>query len=856
MDWSMRVLAGREAGTTIAVTDEGLVVGRAQEGAGTLGHDPELSRRHARLARGPNGELIVEDLGSTNGTFVNGRRIHEPTEVGAEDTLWMGSTTLTVEADSQATGVQQAEVPPPSAAETGFLSRVMDLYDRHPRRVLAFFAVLFVIAAPLGITGISTLKDRNGFVDPASESAKTDNLLSHAAGTRSPSTLLVMVQTGAPAASAAARARVAAVASAITAQSQGQIKGVLTTYSTHNAALVSRSGTLQALPVLVGDLGPVAAQDVAKRVRSALKGQAGVLVGGAAIANVEMSSQISKDLGTAEGIAIPILFIAALFVFRGVVAALLPIIIGVLTIFVTFLCLRLINLVQHINPFAVNVVTALGLGLSIDYSLFVLSRYREELARVGKGGSATDQFGAQRSFEHDGGRPRTFPGSEHEALRRTLYTAGRTIFFSAVTVALALAALCIFRQPFLYSMGIGGAMSTIVAVTLSLTCLPALLAVLGPRVNALAPKRWQRSNERIARQERDGFWYRHAQRVMRHPLAIAIVTAAVLIALGIPFWGVKFTGVDAHLLPPGNGARTVADLQQQQFPGLNSDVERVAVLPPASSSQVAQYTARLSALPGVARAQGPVALPGGVYEIDVVPNHSNLSSQTLSLVKQIRSEGSASFPVRVTGPAAEFIDQKHSISTRLPFVLGVLAILTMVVLFLMTGSVVLPVKSIIMNLLTLSAAFGILVLIFQDGHLQGLLGFSSPKALDLTQPVLLFCIAFGLSTDYAVFLLTRIKEARDRGAADDDAVAIGLERSGRIVTQAALLFCIALAAFCTSSVVFIKEVGLGAALAVLIDASIVRAFLVPALMKLLGRRNWWAPGPLRRLHARIGLSEM
>jgi uncharacterized membrane protein YdfJ with MMPL/SSD domain len=477
--------------------------------------------------------------------------------------------------------------------------------------------------------------------------------------------------------------------------------------------------------------------------------------------------------------------------------------------------------------FALNFVTGMGLGLAIDYSLFMVSRYREE--------AATSGFGL-------------------ETLRRTLETAGRTIVFSSLTVAAAVASLAIFPQRFLYSMGIAGAVVALVAATLALVVLPALLTVLGPRVNALAPKRLQRAADRDARPAQSGAWYRLSRFVMRRPGRIAVLSAALLIALGIPFTGIKFVSVTASVLPHSASARQVDDTLARQFPPNRTSPVEVVVGAPFSSPQVKALSAQIKRLPDVSSVAP--AQPAGPNDslLAVAPAQRPLSEMTKQLVRDVRAIHAPVY-VGVAGQTAAYLDLEHSLGAHLPAVLAVIVAATLIVLFLFTGSVVLPLKAVVMNALSLSAVLGILVLIFQDGRLQGLLSYTSQGALDATQPIFLAAVAFGLATDYGVFLLSRIKEAHDGGASDSEAVAVGLERSGRIVTAAAVLFAVAIGAFATSKLVFIKELGLGAALAVLIDASIVRALLVPSLMELLGARNWWAPRPLRRLHDRIGLQD-
>jgi RND superfamily putative drug exporter len=566
-------------------------------------------------------------------------------------------------------------------------------------------------------------------------------------------------------------------------------------------------------------------QDAADRLRDRIEGQPGVTLGGAAIAQQAVGKQVQEDLARAELLAFPALFILSLLIFRGLVASILPLVVGGIAIVTTFLAIRVVNAgAVGMSVFAINLVTGLGLGLAIDYSLFMLSRYREELARSGPG---------------------------VDALRATMTTAGRTVLFSALTVAAALASLLVFPQRFLYSMGIGGVIVAIVAAAAALLVLPAILATLGRRVDALAPARLQRAPQA----ESAGFWYRLSRGVMRRPGRVALSTATLLIVLGLPFTGIRFTGIDPTVLPHGAPARTVDEALRTEFPpNETSPITLAMTAPRAAAPQVERYAASLRALPGVARVDAPRPVAPGLWRVDVAARGATLSRSAKDLVRDVRARP-APFPVEVGGGTAEFVDRQASLAAHLPVALAVVAATTFTILFLMTGSVVLPVKALLMNLLSLSAAFGLLVLIFQDGRLESLLAYTSQGALESTQPVLLFAVAFGLSTDYGVFLLGRIKEAHDGGLETREAVAVGLERTGRLVSAAALLFCVAIGAFATSQIVFIKELGVGTALAVLIDATIVRALLVPSLMALLGRWNWWAPRPLRRLHARIGLSE-
>src|SRR5579862_1327954 len=686
--------------------------------------------------------------------------------------------------------------------------------------------VAVVCAAVAGGFGISVSKQLVPYDarDPATQSVQATHRFQSATGRQIDAGVVALVHSG-DVHSSSARRRVDEVAAEL--QRQPDVASVQSFYTSRNPTMVSRDGNSTYVLAYFKPLSNKALKDAAQQIENRFSGQRDVKLGGAAVASAEVNSKVSSDLARAELLAFPFIFLLSLLFFRSLVAALLPPLLGGLAILVTFFVLRIVAGFIDVSVYALNFTTGMGLGLAIDYSLFMVSRYREETSRRG--------FGP-------------------EALVRTLQTAGRTILFSSLTIAAAVISLIVFPQNFLYSMGIAGAIVAVLAATLALTVLPALLAVLGPRVNALAPARLQRAALREARLAQTGAWYRLSRLVMRRPALIAAGAAAVLIALGIPFLGIRFIQADARVLPTSTSARQVSDALQAQFPPNRTSPIAVVVGLPARSAEVRALAHQIARLPDVSAVSA--AQPAGAHNslLAVASVQGPMSAATQRLVRNIRALHEP-FYVGVAGQTAMFIDLEHSLTVHLPVVLGIVVLCTLIVLFLFTGSVVLPVKAVLMNFLSLSAMLGILVFIFQDGHLQGLLGFRSEGALDATQPVFLFAVGFGLATDYGVFLLSRIKEARENGASNAESVAIGLERTGRIVTAAALLFAVALGAFATSQIVFIKELGLGAALAVLIDASIIRALLVPSLMELLGAINWWAPPPLRWLHERIGLSE-
>ncbi len=696
-------------------------------------------------------------------------------------------------------------------------NRLAELAQRRGKRVLVLAAVLFVAAGAFG-AGVADRLAPYGADDPATESVRADRLLERS-GYRD--TALIVLVDGVDVSTAAGRDRIAGIADEL--GDQPEVASVSSYLDNRSEDFVSVDGDSTYIAAGLEPTDDKKAQDAADRVADSVADEPGVTVGGSALTQAQANDQVENDLRTAELYAFPLLFVLSLLFFRSLVAALLPLLVGALAIVATMVTLRVANEVTDVSIFALNLVTGLGLGLAIDYSLFIVSRYREEIAKRGPG---------------------------IEAMKRTMATAGRTVLFSSLTVAGAIASLIVFPQRFLYSMGIGGSLVALIAAAIALVVLPAVLALLGERVNSLAPAFLNRRAERDARPAQEGFWYRLSQLVMRFPGRIAAASAALLIALGIPFLSIQFTSVDAQVLPAEASARQVDDALRADFPPFRDTPITLAVQGGVDEARAVER--RVAEVDGVAAVRPPVELEHGVSVVRAVSAHPPLSDASQDLVERLRADDDSSL---ITGFTADFVDLKESLVDHLPLVLAIAGLVTFIVLFVMTGSVILPLKQILMNALTLSAVFGILVLVFQDGRFEGLLGYTSQGGLETTQPLFLFAVVFGLSTDYGVFLLSRIKEARDGGASDNDSVAIGLERTGRIVTAAALLFSIAIGAFVTSQMIFIKELGLGVALAVLIDATIVRALLVPSLMRLLGRWNWWAPRPLRRLHDRIGMSE-
>jgi RND superfamily putative drug exporter len=552
---------------------------------------------------------------------------------------------------------------------------------------------------------------------------------------------------------------------------------------------------------------------------------------------------IEGDLARAEMIAVPLTLLLLLFVFGGVVAAGLPVVVGAVSVFGAFMVLWTVTQFTNVSIFSINLVTALGLGLAIDYSLFIVSRFREERAR----GRSVD-----------------------EAVIRTVETAGRTVAFSAITVAISLSALLIFPLYFLRSFAYGGIGVLVVAMVISVVSLPALLAVLGPRVDSLTILR---RNRHVG----DGFWHRLATGVMRRPGMVAIAGVTFLVALGLPFLNVEWGVPDARVLPESTEVRQQSDILSAEFDSSEGDAFAIVAVGGVDDDSIAAYAGELSLVAGVARVDSAVgrfvdgtnvvtdpslvrfasatSVSGEATWFNVVPELEPISVEAESMVEVIRSIDAPFDETLVGGASAALVDSKSAIFSLVPYAAGIIVVATFVLLFMMFGSLLVPVKAIVLNALSLTATFGLMIWVFQEGNGADLLGFTPTGLTDISMPILMFCVAFGLSMDYEVFLLSRIKEEYDTTGDNDLAVAVGLEKTGRLVTAAALLLSITFFAFATSGVTFIKLFGLGLAVAVLVDAFIVRSTLVPALMKLAGDWNWWAPAPLRRLHGRFGISE-
>ncbi len=745
------------------------------------------------------------------------------------------------------------------------LTRLARLSTQHARAVVIAAVVLFAVAGAIG-GGVADHLTSGGFEDPSSESEHADEALAHRFDTGVPNLLLLVTAEGGdvddPAAAAAGQAltdRLAGeegVTDVVSYWSEGNAPPLRNDDGSRALVVARIEGTDDEVEDRVAELSPRYEWTAGT---GAADGEAvSVEVGGLAQVFHEVGETIEEDLVRAETIALPVTLILLVIVFGSLVAASLPLVIGIMSIVGTFFVLRVLAAMTDVSIYALNLTTALGLGLAIDYSLFVVSRYREEL--------------------------RATPHEPRVAAVRTVSTAGRTVAFSALTVAASLCATLVFPLAFLRSFAYAGVAVALLAGVFSVVVLPAILVLLGHRVNALTL--WRRS----VTPPEQGIWHRVATLVMRRPIPIATAVIALLLVLGTPFLGLRLSEPDDRVLQESSDVRQVHDVIREEFSSEEAGaLSVVAADVGASDAEVAAdvdaYAVELATLPGVSRVDaatgtycgtgsasqlgcdpGQLVLPpdsspryagfseDGATYLSVVPSVEPMSEAGEDLVHTIR-DAESPWDVLVTGRSAGLVDTNQALFDRLPWALGLVAVITAVLLFMMFGSVVIPAKAIVLNLLSLTATFGAMVWIFQDGNLSGLLDFTATGSLNAAMPILMFCVAFGLSMDYEVFLLSRIKEEHDNGHDNASSVAVGLERTGRIVTAAAVLIAVVFIAFATSRVSFIKLFGVGLTVAVLLDAFLIRGTLVPAFMRLADEWNWWAPGPLRRFHDRWGISE-
>ncbi|WP_329120363.1 MMPL family transporter [Streptomyces sp. NBC_01353] len=713
-----------------------------------------------------------------------------------------------------------------------------------PRLSLLVALVITALAVFAG-SGVGDRMGSGGWEDPDAESTYATHVLEREFPASQPNLLLLLDAGAAGVDDGAVAAEARRLAERLDAEPG--VSGVGSYWGSKSPALRSEDGRQAVIAARI-DGEEKAAGEILQRIAPEYRGTHGpveVSVGGPLAVRHEMQTVIQEDLLRAELIALPVTLVLLVMVFGSAVAAMLPLGIGIVAILGTNAVLRGITEFTDVSVFAQNLTTALGLGLAIDYALFVVRRFREELAA--------------------GADPQA-------AIGTTLRTAGRTVLFSALTVAVSLAAMLVFPQYFLRSFAYAGIAVVLLAAAAALILLPAALLLLGERVNALDLRRLFRRGRKPAGEgtgaaagaTADGAgagagagWARTAALVMRRAPVFVVATTAGLVLLGLPFLDVRFGTADDRQLPATAESRVVQDKLRDGFPGSPGGGLTVLAEGRATPAQYAEYRERIQVLDGVERVDGPVTSGAGAQShayFTVVPEGEAVGSTAQSVVGELRAQ-EAPFDASVTGAAAVLVDSKDAIADRLPWAAAIIVVVTLLLVFLLTGSVLIPLQAVVLNALSLTAMFGAVVWVFQDGHLSGLLGFTPTGDIETTLPVLMFCVAFGLSMDYGVFLLSRIKEEYDATGDHEHAVRFGLRHTGGLITAAAVILAVVMVAIGTSRVTNTKMLGLGVALAVLMDAMVVRSLLVPSVMKLTGRLTWWAPGPLRRFHDRFGISE-
>ncbi|HET7734425.1 MAG TPA: MMPL family transporter [Nocardioidaceae bacterium] len=708
------------------------------------------------------------------------------------------------------------------------LDRIADLTWHHPRKVLLGVLLFAAVAGFFGHDVEHHLKAA-GFTDPDSESERAGQVLSEALGYSAEPGLVVLLRDPDDATLDLTDPALVTEVGRLAQELRGAdyVGYVVNPLDDPRAfgSLIADDGrslvlTAQLTTNDLEDAGGHADESVRERVTSDLLD---VSYGGYAPSFNEVNDQTRKDLINAELIAFPLLGLLLLIVFRGVVAAAIPLLIGGLSIVCTLFALRIMASLTDTSLFALNLATGLSLGLAVDYALLLVSRHREEVAS---------------------GR------SGFEAHRRTVLTAGRTSLYSGLTVAAAMASLVLMPQRFLYSIGVAGAVVGVVSALMAILVVPSMLAVLGPRINALSIRRGPAVSATSNR------WLRLAQAVMRRPVLVAVGTTAVILALASPLVSTTFTGPSAQAVPPGQQSYDTNLYLGDHYGREVTEGVALTVTGDPSDQELAGIRQAVEDVDHVA-AVGPFQrADDGVAYATAALDDAALSATSQDAVREIRELVLPSgTDLLVTGNTARFIDEKSSLVQNAPLVIALIVLLTCALLFLLTGSVLLPLKTLLMNALTLSAVLGILVIVFERKFLAGLIDYPGPYAVEVTSLVFLFAVTFALATDYAVLVMARIKELRDGGLSNEEAVAQGIARTGRIISAAAVMIAVVFAAFAVSPVFFMKQIAVGMALGVIIDATVVRALLVPSLMRLLGEANWWAPRTLRRVHERFGIKE-
>lgn len=706
------------------------------------------------------------------------------------------------------------------------LERISSLTWHHPRRVLAAVFVFVAVAGFFGHDVEHHLKAA-GFTDSSSESEVAGRVLAKAQGHSAVPTLVVLLRARDggrlrlqdPRLQAEVRRLVREVGRS------AHVARVVDPLADPRAGFVARDGRSLVIPAYldtqdVEDAGGVADESVRRHATSTLfkVGYAGY-----APSFNEVNDQTRRDLTNAELIAFPVLAILLLLVFRSAVAAVIPLLVGGISIIGTMFALRIMAGFADTSLFALNLSSGLSLGLAVDYALLLVSRSREETAKL---------------------------GYTYEAHRRTVTTAGRAALFSGLTVAAALASLTLMPQRFLYSIGFAGLLVGVLCAVMAVLAVPAMLAWLGPNVEKWSIRRGPSVSDA------SGGWFRLASTVMRRPVVVALATTVALLALAVPLIGTHLTGPSAEAVAPGQQSYAVNHYLARHYGRALTEGVTVVVDGRSSRADLASFRKALASVAHVDTATPLRPVGSDVAVATLGLDVKALSDQGQAAVKAIRAlPAPPGTKLLVAGNTAGFIDQKASLTHHAPLVVLLICLLTVVLLFLLTGSVLLPLKTLLMNALTLSAVLGILVLVFEKKVGVGLLSYPGPYSVEVTSLVFLFVVTFALATDYAVLVMARIKELRDTGLPNQQAVAHGIGRTGRIISAAAVMIAVVFASFGVSPIFFMKQIAVGMALGVLIDATVVRALLVPSLMRLLGEANWWAPAYLRKVHDRFGLRE-
>ena len=701
---------------------------------------------------------------------------------------------------------------------------------RHAAVVLILGIAALVGAGWFGADVFGSLS-QGGFDDPDSESAQEYDVESEILGNRNADVVAIYSSDGQEVSDPEFRQGVQETLAGIP---EGTTTQVLSYYDTRSPELVSDDRTAtQVVISLDGDTQNelLESWDAIKPTLEAHE-ETGLdtdLAGAYAVYG-DVNHLSETDLRRAETMTLPVVLVLSLLIFGSVVAATMPVMVGVFAVVGALAVIKVLSMFTDVSVFSVNVITLIGLGLAIDYALFIISRFREELARL----------------------PEDDPEAVPTALRATMSTAGRTVLFSGLTVAAALSSLLVFPQNFLRSMGYGGIAAVLVAMITALTVLPATLRLLGRRIDAGRVPFLNRRRRTRPEDEETGAWARIGRSVMRRPVTYLVLVTGALALVASPFLNVAWGGVDYRVLPEDAPSRVAAERLNDDFGGEQSSAN--ILLRGASDDAVSAYTTAVEDVSGVTGVE-PVAHEGDATLLRATWSGNSQTEESQQTVQAIRDVEPSEGTVLVGGLAADTVDLLDSIGAHLIW-MGVIVVLVMLgLLFLAFGSVVLPIKAVLMNAVSITASFGVVTWIFADGHLEGLLGFESQGFLDATQPILMLAILFGLSMDYEVFLLSRVREEWDASHDNTRAVAVGLQKTGRIITSAALLLAVVIGAFSTSGIIFMKLIGTGMLVALLVDATVVRALLVPATMRLLGSWNWWAPGPMRRWWERHGFRE-